>query len=337
MITNQALSFLYDLGISDIQINIYKYLLIHKFGTINDIKSELSLSYTQVYHGLHQLEKKKLVDSSSDSKPKLYTRITPKIALHELVDKKFHNVKESIKKLDEELKIQETRFGRCLKDVSFYHYSDINLAIENFYDLIELAKKEIVITALPPSILKKLEYSLYNAFLKGIKIKMYFSLLDFEHFPHYFEVIINIFKRIRIEIIETEEKTCRVVRYNDEIVNMGNILIDQNYLNSILFKEDELFHIDGFTGGIFVEQAKRWLEILTVVKRIEIEYPQPIQNVVDVIKKFDSIKTRDISEKSRIGGARLREILEFLIRDGKIKETVTNEGVGRPAIYYRVV
>ena len=47
------------MGFSDIQINIYKYLLIHKYGTINDIKNELNYSYTQVYHNLQFLEESK--------------------------------------------------------------------------------------------------------------------------------------------------------------------------------------------------------------------------------------------------------------------------------------
>ena len=49
------------------------------------------------------------------------------------------------------------------------------------------------------------------------------------------------------------------------------------------------------------------------------------------------IKTRDLSKTSGIGGSKLKEILNFLIREGLIKEYVTNQGVGRPGIHYSLV
>ncbi|MHA2127271.1 MAG: helix-turn-helix domain-containing protein [Promethearchaeota archaeon] len=330
----QLITFLYEIGFSDIQINIYKYLLTHKFGTINEIKSELNYSYTQVYHNLLYLEEKKLIESNSDTKPKLYFRKNPKIVLTELLTEKFESLKENVIKLDDELKAQESKFGRCVKDISFYHYSNINLAVENFYDLIEHAKTEVILTSLPIFLLRKLESSLYEAYMRGIRIKIYFSLLDFENITNYLETITDILRRIRVDIIQTEQKTCQVIRYNDNIVNMGNILIDENYLNSIIFKEDEVYHIDGFRSPV-AKEAKGYLEVLTIVKRIEIEYPEPIQEVLDVINENVDIKTRDLSSRSRIGGSKLREILEYLIREGLIEEKViTGEKAGRPKRVY---
>ncbi|MFX0152792.1 MAG: helix-turn-helix domain-containing protein, partial [Candidatus Hodarchaeota archaeon] len=106
-----------EIGFSDIQINIYNYLLLNKFSTINDIKKELNYSYTQVYHNLLYLKEKGLVESSSDSKPKMYIRVNPKIALTKLIDKKFSNFKKNIEKIEEDFKAQESKFGRCLKDI----------------------------------------------------------------------------------------------------------------------------------------------------------------------------------------------------------------------------
>ncbi|MFX0004176.1 MAG: helix-turn-helix domain-containing protein [Promethearchaeota archaeon] len=334
---SNILSFLKDMGFSDIQIDIYNYFLMHKTGTINDIKTELNYSYTQVYHNLINLEEKNLIESSTDSKPKVFFRVNPKIALTELVNNKFSNFKNNIKKINEELKAQESKFGRCLKDISFYHYSDLNLAYENFYYLFETTQKEIILTSLPPTLLKKLEPSLYEAYKRGIQIKLYFSLADFEVISNYFEIITNILKKIKAEIIQTEQKTCQVVKYNDKIVNMGNILLDENYLNSIVFKEDETYHVDGFRSP-FAKQAKNYLEVLSIIKRIEIDYPEPIKKILDTIKESKMIKTRDLSSKSKIGGTRLNEILEFLIGEGLIEEIVIKgENAGRPKRVFSIL
>ncbi len=327
---SNILSFLKEIGFSDIQIEIYKYFLKHKTGTINEIKTELNYSYTQVYHNLLYLENQKLIESSTESKPKLFFRVDPKLALTQLVNKKMSNFKNDIEKIDEELKAQESKFGRCLKDISFYHYSNANLAYENFYNLFKASQKEIILTSLPPSMLKKLEPGLYEAYRRGIEIKFYFSLTDFEEISNYLGIITDILKKIRLEIIQTEQKTCQVIKYNDQIVNMGNILLDENYLNSIVFKENEAYHFDGFRSP-FAKQAKNYLEVLTVIKRIEIEYPEPIKKILDVIKETQTIKTRDLSSKSKVGGAKLNEILEFLLEEGLIEETIIKaEKAGRP-------
>ena len=330
------LSFLNEIGFTDIQINIYKYLLKNRYGTINDIKNELNYSYTQVYHNLLFLEENQLIESSSESKPKLFIRINPKIALTELLNNRYNNYRDNIENIDKEIKIQESKSGHCVRDVSFYHYSDNILAIENFHHLFEITQKEIIMSSLPPILLRRLEPSLYNAFLRGVKLKMYFSQLDYEEYPNYFEEITDVLKRVRVELIQTKEKTCQLIRFNDNIVNMGNILIDEFYLNSVIFNGNETYHIDGFKGP-FAKQAKKMLEIKTVIKKMEIEYPKPIQNVLKIIEEFKSIKTRDLSSKSKIGGAKLREILEFLANSGVIEETlIKGNKAGRPKRMYSI-
>ena len=237
----------------------------------------------------------------------------------------------------QKIKVQESKFGRCLKDVSFYHYSKVNLAIENFHDLIEIAQKEIVLTSLPIQMIKRLESSLYEATMRGVRLKFYFSFSDFEHERNYLEEISGALKRLRIGIVQTDERTCTVARFNDEIVNMGNIIIDEDFFNSITFKDEEVFHIDGFRAPLVAKQTKAYLDNNSVIKRIEIEYPDSIQNILSVIGKNKSIKTRDLSKKSKVGGGKLKEYLTLLLKEGKIKETVSNEGTGRPATYYSLI
>jgi len=72
---------------------------------------------------------------------------------------------------------------------------------------------------------------------------------------------------------------------------------------------------------LFIMPIKR-STLLTIIKRIEIEYPEPIKKILDTIKESKMIKTRDLNSKSKMGGAKLKEILEFLIDEGLIEETV---------------
>ena len=74
MIASNISEFLGELGLSEIQIKIYTYLLTHKFGNINEIKKALNCSYTQVHHNLIILEEKGLIESS-DSKPRKITAL----------------------------------------------------------------------------------------------------------------------------------------------------------------------------------------------------------------------------------------------------------------------
>ena len=56
------------------------------------------------------------------------------------------------------------------------------------------------------------------------------------------------------------------------------------------------------------------------------------------IEGSKKIKTRDLSIKSKIGGAKLKDILEFLIKEGLIEETtIKSEKVGRPGVYYSII
>ncbi len=333
----ELLSFLNEIGFSLIQVNIYKYILIHKFATIQDLQKGLKYSYAQAYQNLEFLRQQNLIECSIESKPKLYIRIEPKIALTELITKRNEQIKEKITTLEEELEVRESKYGRCLKDVNFYHYSDVNLAVNNYHKLFESAEHEIIMSSLPPSFLKKLEPSLFGAFMRGLDIKIYFSTTDFETNFNYFEKITQILKRVGVELIQTEQKTCLVVRNNDEIVNQGNILIDEVYLNSIVFKNDDVFHCDGFPGP-YAKQVKGYLEVLKVLNRIKIEYPEPIQSVLSILEDQKSVKTRDLSVKAKLGGAKLKEVVQFLIDHDMIKEEIIkSQSAGRPKRIYSLV
>jgi len=339
--TKNLLQFLNELEFSQIQISIYEYLLFHKFGTINDIKNNLNYSYSQVHHNLTILEEKKLIESSIDSYPTLYFRKNPKIALNELTANKYSRIKQQIEKIDETLKAHESQIGICEKEIYrvFYHYSDINLGIENFYTMIGIAEKEIIMTSLPPSLLKKLEPALQDAFTRGIKIELYYSNEDFEEITQYLDLITNILHRIGLIIIETSEKTCQRIRYNNKFVNMGNILVDEDLLNSIIFKDDEVYLIEGFPGNYFVQQAKSRLKnAKTIIKRMEMEYPKQYLDVISIIEQNQSIKTRDLSRKSKISGTILKQILDYLVRTGAIEENfIKGQGAGRPKRVYSIV
>ncbi len=330
--------YLRDIGLSEIQIRIYDHIIENRSGTINEIKDILNYSYAQVSYNLSVLEDMDLIFSSQSKKNKRYYRIDPKIALTKVLDERVKNFKEQIEKIDETIKIEESSHGRCARNVSFYTYSDFNLAIENYFRLIKDSKKEICMSAMPPSLLKKIESPLYNAFMRGVNIVVYYSDNDFESLENYFDEITTILKRIGVKIIQTRERTCQLIRYNDIIANNGVILIDEVYLNSVIFIDDDIFMFEGFQGATFVIQSKKFLEINQVIKQINIDYPESIQNVLNIIKEHDSIVTRDLSGKSKLGGGKLKEILEYLIAIGTIKETVVKgDKAGKPRREYSVI
>jgi len=328
------LDFLREFGISDIQLKIYDYLLKNQFATIQQIKKALHYSYAQVRENLKDLEMYSLV-TSSDGKPKIYFRSNPKIALTEALKQKSATILKNIIQLDETIQANESDKGICTRNITFYHHSDVNIGLEYIYELINKAEEEIFLSSLPPSLLKKLERALNKAWLKGIEIKLFYSDLDFGSIPNYFGLITDVLKDIKLEIIETNEKTCRFVRFNDLIVNEGVILIDY-YFNSVLFIEDSYFHFNGFYMPNMAVSVRKMLEAKTHIKSVEVN-PDPIQNVLDIIKEEEAINTRELSIKSRLSGAKLREILEFLIGQGVLKEElIKSDKVGRPKRVYSI-
>ncbi len=334
MIYMHNLTFLNEFGLSDVQIRIYDYLLNNRFGNINQIRKEINHSYAVIRDNLRHLEKKGLI-TSSDGKPKLYFRSNPKLALTEILKEKNNKILEEIDKLDENIQALESMKGVCTRNITFYHHSDIIIGLEHLYNLIDLAEKEIILSSLPPSLLKKLERALNRAFLKGIKIELYFSKLDFESIDNYFGLITDILKDIKIEVIENNEKTCRFVRFNDLIVNEGVILVDY-YFNSVLFVDDSYFHFNGFYMPDMAMSVKKMFDAKTCIKSVEIT-PDPIQGILDIIKNQEKVKTRELSIKSKLSGARVREILEFLINEGLIKEEkIKSEKAGRPKYLYSI-
>jgi len=83
--------------------------------------------------------------------------------------------------------------------------------------------------------------------------------------------------------------------------------------------------------------VRKMFDAKTCIKSVEIN-PDPIQNVLDLIKDQDNIKTRELSIKSKISGAKLREILKFLNNEGLIKEEIIkSEKAGRPKRVYSII
>lgn len=330
-------SYLREIGLSDIQIQIYDFIIKNRTGTINEIRGELNFSYSQIIYNLSVLEDMGLIFSSKSKKNKKYFRIDPKIALNRLLNERIEDFKKQIENIDENIKIQESIKGVCLKDINFYHYTDMNLAVNNYYKLINNAKVDIYMTTLPLILIKKLEPVFYNAFLRGVKLCLYFSIRDFDSINNYFDKITDILSRIRITIIQTEERTCQYIRYNDIIVNNGLILIDEKLFNTILFIDDDVFHFDGFYGPNLIQQSKKMLDIKNKLKTVNIEFPEPIQSVLNIINMNNSITTRDLSAQSKIGGGKLREILNFLKNEGKVRETEIKGETGKPKKVYSLI
>ncbi len=330
------LTFLNEFGLTDIQIEIYDYILNNKFGTINKIKSILNYSYTQVRNNLNALVDKKLISSSLEEKERVFYRINPKSALTEILELKNKTLLKKIDNLDDDIKSKESFRGVCVKEISFYHHSDYNIALENLINLIINATKRIVFSSVPPTLLDKLKHGLHESFMKGVEIKIFYSQLDFEGLTNYFELVTDILKNVKFTIIETEEKTCRNIRFNDLIVNEGMILIDEGYFNSVLFLDDVMFHFNGFFSSIVLNQANNMLEFKSAVKSVEIN-PESMQNILEIIKEVPSLKTRDLSEKSKIGGSKLRKILEFLINQDIVEEKIIKDDkAGRPCKIYLI-
>jgi sugar-specific transcriptional regulator TrmB len=328
--------FLEELGLNDTQISIYHFLLFKRVSIIQEIKEALNLSYAQVSNNLNALEELGLI-ASSESRPKRYWKINPKITLSRLIDKKISKYNTFLDKIQDRIRIEESRQGVCQKQVYHYHYDDLSLALEKHYELISNAQEEIILSTLPPFYLKQIEPFLRESFKRGVKIILYFSNSDYQSSLNYLDQVAEIFQRLRITLIETEEKLCHNIIYNNRVINNGHILIDDGYFNSVSFKQDEIFFCDGFYGKSLVEQLKKMFSIKTVKKKLEIKYPESYQRVMDVIERNGSIKTRDISLETGISGKKLKEILHFLMNENQIVEDIDDSGVGRPGYYYSIV
>lgn len=326
--------FLNELGLSDIQTNIYQYLILQNSRTINQIKENLNLSYSQTINNLNIMQKKGLI-GSGNVKPKIFHLIDPKTTLQQLVEKKNAYYNENIEKIDEEIKIVESKKGICIRDISHYYYSDISLGVEKFYRLIRNAKEKIILSSLPLNLMRKLEPALKESFIEGIKIEIYYSVLDYNSHINCLEEITSIFKRIRVNIIEIEEKTCQRVGFNNNIINDGFILIDKGLFNSVGFMGNNMFYTQGFYSESIISQMINMFQLKTIVRQVELKYPKIYERIIQIIEENEEpLKTRDLSKMTGVGGTKLKEILRFLKNEGIIEEIIKNSSKGRPGIYY---
>jgi len=329
------LEFLTEFGLSDIQIRIYEYLVKNRYGTIKEIKDTINKSFAQVRNNLRILEVQNFI-TSSEGKPKLFYRVNPKVSLISLLKQKDRHIMDKINQLAEDIEVFESEKGLCTRNITFYHHSDINTGTEYIYKLIENSKIEVIFTSLPPSLLKSFESALQTAYLGGAEIKLYYSKSDFETIKNYFEQTTAILKDVNLKVIETNEKTCRLVRFNDLLVNEGVILAD-DYFNSVLFIDNAFFHFNGFYMPNTVQGVKNMLNAKNVIKEVEVN-PDPIQSIIDTITENKAIKTKDLSNEVKLGGTKLRELLDFLLSKGMIEEKIINDGKpGRPKRVYSIV
>lgn len=68
------------------------------------------------------------------------------------------------------------------------------------------------------------------------------------------------------------------------------------------------------------------------------KFPEPIKEILDTIIENKMIKTRELSTKLKIGGAKLKDILDFLIDEGLIEETIIKgEKAGRPKHVFSII
>ncbi|MFW9771106.1 MAG: hypothetical protein ACFFEO_02925, partial [Candidatus Thorarchaeota archaeon] len=72
-------------------------------------------------------------------------------------------------------------------------------------------------------------------------------------------------------------------------------------------------------------------------KRIKIEYPEPFQTVLNIIQDKENISTKELSIESKIGGGKLREILNYFINQGIVKEIEIKGDSGKPRKEYILI
>lgn len=78
------------------------------------------------------------------------------------------------------------------------------------------------------------------------------------------------------------------------------------------------------------------LEAKTVIKSVE-RNPNLIQNMLDLIRSKPEIKTRELGIQTKLTGSKLREILEYLVKEKLIEEDINHGEVGRPKRVYSII
>ncbi|MHA1680764.1 MAG: helix-turn-helix domain-containing protein [Promethearchaeota archaeon] len=326
-----------EIGLNGKQIVIYSYLLENNRATIQEMQGKVNYSYAVILKNLKILEARGLISKERGKKPIVFFKNDILSSISRIIVSKFDRLSDSLKNLNEEVIRHQSSMGVCLKEIPFYHFSDLHQGFNHLHDLINNATMEIYLSSLPPHLLKNLEISLNSAYKRGVHISMYYSPRDFDEI-NYLVTITDLLKKVGMNLVETKEKICQLIRFNDVTANSGVILVDSKYLNTIIFKDEEIYHFDGFYSPHFVNQIKDMWKIKTVIKRLELTYPTPHQRVLDTIKSKGNLKTRNISEYTGISGSRLRGILDFLVEKGAIQEeTITGEQAGRPMKVYAVI
>ncbi|MFX0076853.1 MAG: hypothetical protein ACFE96_15520, partial [Candidatus Hermodarchaeota archaeon] len=82
--------------------------------------------------------------------------------------------------------------------------------------------------------------------------------------------------------------------------------------------------------------VRKMFDAKTILKSVEIN-PDPIQNIIDIIKNNPEIKTRELGINAKLAGNKLKEFLEYLVKEKIIKEETIQGEIGRPKKVYSII
>ena len=331
------LSFFQNLDLSEIESELYFYILLYGPKTFSEIREYFNYSYSQVRDNL-----KKLVNAGfmgiNNKKPVSYQAYDFRVVLNEVIEKKINKYNDIMDKLDEEIRIFHSDYGVCDRTITTYYYDNLVLGINRMFEIIKNAKFEIIIGSMPIDLMYHLQKGLKEAVLRGVKVICYYSELDFEEEVKYKEKIMQILSSCRAEIIQTKEKICRVVNYNENLVNEGWLLVDDTYFSNYCFNNQELLLMNGFREPGVVLAVKKMLYNKTMVKgKILTDYPDNVIKVKRAIRANKGISKNKLSQLTGISGSKLKRIITILERDNSVIKSKKGSGRGRPSYLYSVL
>lgn len=182
-------AFFYKLKLSNYEINVYITLLNSKSLTAREISRKSGVPRGRIYDVLEDLRRKGIIEIA-DSRPKIYTPLTPNIVLNNLISHIEEQNQNNIMNLYNQAKFMETRLqnlnsstnlasSKIFWSTAYGMHSIESLYIRNFSEL----KKELLLTGflnqntikILPLTIKAHEFVL-NALNRGVKVYYLWSL-----------------------------------------------------------------------------------------------------------------------------------------------------------------